>query len=469
MRNIRTHNRRESNWIYLPILSILSSVLLFMVWYGIVVPEEQAFYNYCVIAFLSLALGVLLTIVLSSSRKVDEGNKIYHQIFERDSDIIQMIFRISDNKFQYVSPNIQSIMGYRSGEVGFSFFKSCFRKEHHKEWLKFFDVGAFNESGKKKMELEMSSKYGVVKWMEWQANLVKSNEGEVEFVLFALTDISQRKEQEKSNAQYLKELEQIISERKVENKEEAKLIELNKALDIKNPIRSVDNFIDLLEKRISDQEDDTSLEFLNKVHTGLEKVREMVDGVSNISQIDKKESLMKKIDLNAVLEKVKSNLSYRLYDSRATIKSSELPNVMADEFQMEQLFQNLIENALTYNDSFAPCILISFEEKEESYTLEFTDNGLGVAPKYQKGIFDMFTQVHPEVSHNGSGIGLAICKRICEKHQGKIWVESDGKGSRFYFTIPNQDLWWIDGQLEENENIKHLDHFFTTFKKSETI
>ncbi|MEL6922964.1 MAG: ATP-binding protein [Bacteroidota bacterium] len=473
MRNSGTKNTRELryhgfSWIYLPILSILSSILLFMVLYGLIVQWENEMLTYGIITLCSLTTGMLLSRLWLGSRRYDTGNKIYHQIFERDSGIIQMVYRLSDGKFSYVSPNIQRVLGYRSGEIGFAFFQSCFRRDDHEAWLQLFGIANYGDRGSYSLDLKMSTKFGAVKWINWQANLVRNQKREVEFILFALTDISERKEKEQSNQQYLRELEEIITRQQEQSGASAQ--ESTVVRELMEPVRSAADYAALLQSRLKAEANSNGEELLGQVRNDLEKMKTVISGVAAVSHIEEKHNDMQQVDFNQIIKRVRQRLEAKIRERSAIIKVGELPSLVVDAFQMEQLLHNLLENALTYNDSIAPGIMLSCEELETHFLFELTDNGLGVPAAHQQGIFEMFTQVHPQVPHSGTGIGLAICQRICEKHHGKIWVESDGpgKGSSFYFTLP-KEMAWLMPAAGVSEEVRQLDAFFQQLDQAETI
>jgi len=142
-------------------------------------------------------------------------------------------------------------------------------------------------------------------------------------------------------------------------------------------------------------------------------------------------------DCQAVLNQVLANLKVAIEESGAVITQDHLPMVMADESQMAQLFQNLINNAIKFRGKASPQVHISAEQKEKDWVFSVRDNGIGIDPQYYERIFMLFQSLHSREEYPGTGMGLAICKKIVERHGGRIWVESEpGKGSTFYFTIP---------------------------------
>ena len=142
-------------------------------------------------------------------------------------------------------------------------------------------------------------------------------------------------------------------------------------------------------------------------------------------------------DCNRVLDDTLKNLQAAIEESHARVTHDPLPVIMADQVQMGQLFQNLIGNAMKYRDSKPPEIYLGCKQEGNHWLFWVRDNGIGIDPQYAERIFIIFQRLHGRTEYRGTGIGLAICKKIVEHHGGKIWVESElGKGATFYFTIP---------------------------------
>jgi light-regulated signal transduction histidine kinase (bacteriophytochrome) len=142
-------------------------------------------------------------------------------------------------------------------------------------------------------------------------------------------------------------------------------------------------------------------------------------------------------DSELVLDQVLSNLDLYIKQNKATISNNPLPEVMADNTQLGQVFQNLIINGIKFHTEKSPKIHISAEKKASEWLFSVQDNGIGIDPQYSEKIFEVFKRLHKKEEYPGTGIGLAICKKIVERHGGHIWVESVlGNGSSFYFSLP---------------------------------
>jgi chemotaxis family two-component system sensor kinase Cph1 len=142
------------------------------------------------------------------------------------------------------------------------------------------------------------------------------------------------------------------------------------------------------------------------------------------------------VDVNIIIEKALANLMFEITESRAVITADTLPTVSADDTRLIQLFQNLVGNALKYRTN-TPHIYISAERKDGEWLFRISDNGIGIEPRQFERIFQIFQRLHTREEYSGTGIGLAICKKIVERLGGRIWVESKpGEGSTFFFTLP---------------------------------
>jgi len=145
------------------------------------------------------------------------------------------------------------------------------------------------------------------------------------------------------------------------------------------------------------------------------------------------------VDLQAVLQEVLDNLKMSIEESRTTVEFEQLPVVVANRTEILQLFQNLISNAIKYRGESAPVVKITCEENVHEWVFSVEDNGIGIDPQYSEKIFDMFARLHGKTEYRGTGIGLAICKKIVETHGGRIWVQSEPcDGSIFLFTLPRK-------------------------------
>jgi len=207
--------------------------------------------------------------------------------------------------------------------------------------------------------------------------------------------------------------------------------------DLQEPLRMISSYTQLLAKRYKDQLDNDANEFINYAVDGANRMQVLINDLLSYSRVGTKGEEFSHVDLNSVLEAVKANLKGVIEETGAVIKYSKLPTVMADNSQMIQLFQNLIGNAVKFRrEGVTPEIEITSKKEGNLFRFVVKDNGIGIDKKYLDRIFVIFQRLHTKEEFPGTGIGLAICKKIVERHGGEISVESaEGKGSDFNFTL----------------------------------
>lgn len=205
--------------------------------------------------------------------------------------------------------------------------------------------------------------------------------------------------------------------------------------DLQEPLRMVSSFTQLLAQRYQDKLDQDAQEFIQFAVDGATRMQTLINDLLSYSRIHTRGKEFSKVDMNTVLGKARYNLSLKIQEKNALITNDELPVVHADEGQMTQLLQNLIGNAIKFCKA-NPMIYISSKEENDHYIFSVKDNGIGIEPQYFDRIFQIFQRLLPKGEYDGTGIGLAICKRVVERHGGKIWLESEiNNGTTFYFKL----------------------------------
>lgn len=206
--------------------------------------------------------------------------------------------------------------------------------------------------------------------------------------------------------------------------------------DLQEPLRMVASFTQLLAKRYRGKLDADADEFIGFAVDGATRMQRLLNDLLAYSRVGTRSKAFAAIDCNSVLSDALANLKPAIEESGAVITHEPLPIVRGDEVQLIQLFQNLIGNAVKFYGQEPLQVHISAELKDSDWVFAVRDNGIGIAPEHQRRIFLIFQRLHHRSEYPGTGIGLALCQRIVERHGGRIWVESEvGKGSTFYFTI----------------------------------
>jgi len=211
--------------------------------------------------------------------------------------------------------------------------------------------------------------------------------------------------------------------------------------DLQEPLRTISSFSELLQRRYRADLDDNARGFLDLVSAAAQRMHALINGLLDYSRIESRARPFERCDLNEVLRGALANLDASIRDARATVTHDSLPVVMGDPSQLAQVFQNLVGNAIKFHEERAPRVHISAQpgrRADEGWLLSVRDNGIGIAPADFPRLFQVFKRLHGVDKYPGTGIGLASCKRIVERHRGRIWAEANGSepGATFYFTLP---------------------------------
>jgi PAS domain S-box-containing protein len=207
--------------------------------------------------------------------------------------------------------------------------------------------------------------------------------------------------------------------------------------DLQEPLRMVSSYMQLLAKRYQGKLDRDADEFIGFAVDGAKRMQTLINDLLTFSRVGTRGRPLVSISCEEVVQEALSNLEISIQESGARITHEELPEVKGDLTQLVQLFQNLLSNAIKFHGSESPCIHVGVRREENNWLFNVCDNGIGIDPKFADRIFVIFQRLHNREAYPGTGIGLAICKRIVQRHGGRIWVESrPGNGATFYFTIP---------------------------------
>jgi nitrogen fixation negative regulator NifL len=207
--------------------------------------------------------------------------------------------------------------------------------------------------------------------------------------------------------------------------------------DLQEPLRMVSSYTQLLARRYQGQLDAAANEFIAYAVDGANRMQKLINDLLAYSRVGTRAKALAATDCTAVLDQALANLKAAIETSGAVVTHDPLPTVMHDNLLLVQLFQNLIGNAMKFHVEMPPRIHVSAGQKGDEWVFAVRDNGIGIDPQYAERIFTIFQRLHTREEYAGTGIGLAICKKIVERRGGRIWVESQpGRGSTFYFTIP---------------------------------
>jgi signal transduction histidine kinase len=207
--------------------------------------------------------------------------------------------------------------------------------------------------------------------------------------------------------------------------------------DLQEPLRMVATYTQLLAERYQGKLDADADKYIHYAVDGALRMQKLVQDLLTFSRAGRGRLALESTDCNVVLQTALTNLEAAIQEGHAMVEHTQLPFVMADGFQLVQVFQNLIGNAIKFRGSEAPLIRVSAEAQAKEWIFSVADNGIGIGAEHADNVFIIFRRLHTRAEYPGSGIGLSICKKIIEQHLGRLWFESEpGSGSTFRFTLP---------------------------------
>lgn len=338
-----------------------------------------------------------------------------------------------DGYFKQVNPGLVTNSGYTADELLSTPFIEFVHPNDAELTLQEYERLINGNEDLNAFTTRYITKSGSVKWTAWHTSLIPGEDGLYFTFGNDVTELIESRER-------LEELNDSLKER---NKELALMNdELEQFVyiashDLQEPLRMITSFLSLLEKRIADKLDQKSTQYINFATDGATRMRSLILDLLKYSRVGREVTLKEFVDLNALLKEVVNLNLPLLTEHNVNISIGNLPNVYGIKSALFQVFQNLIQNAVKYRkQDVTPRVAIEGEELDTHWKFTVTDNGIGIDERYFDKIFVIFQRLHTREEYSGTGIGLAICKKIVDFHKGKIWLESIvGEGSTFYFTI----------------------------------
>lgn len=210
--------------------------------------------------------------------------------------------------------------------------------------------------------------------------------------------------------------------------------------DLQEPLRMIGSYTQLLARRYGEKLDEDAREFIGFAVDGVTRMQALINDLLAYSRVGTREVTLEPVDMELVLERVLLTLEPRVVATGGTVENDPLPTVTGDHVQLSQLLQNLVQNAIKFSrPGVPPEVRVTARAEPREWVFGVADNGIGIAPEFRDRIFALFQRLHNREEYDGTGIGLAICQKIVERHGGRIWVEgAPGQGSTFYFTLPRR-------------------------------
>jgi PAS domain S-box-containing protein len=278
------------------------------------------------------------------------------------------------------------------------------------------------------VEYRVGRKNGEWRWWSARGKALRDDRGEPYKMIGSITDITEHKKAEEQLKITMQNLER--------SNKELEQFAYVASHDLQEPLRMVSSYTQLLGKRYKDKLDQDANDFINFAVDGANRMQRLINDLLEYSRVTSRGKPLEKLDLSSVLGQVIATMQHKIQDTNAMVSNEDLPFIIGDEIQISRLFQNLIDNALKFKGEEPPRIHISSKFEGEKVIISFSDNGIGINEKFNDRVFTIFQRLHNREDYPGTGIGLAVCKRIIERHGGKIWLESEeGKGTTFYFTL----------------------------------
>lgn len=374
---------------------------------------------------------------ITEKKQLETALKLSEEQFRGAFEYSAMGIAIADKnkKWTVINNSLCTMLGYTREEL----LKLSFREITHPDdlelglqYLKELEEG---QRDYYKSEKRYLHKDGSIIWVMVVVSMIKNKEGKAHQFVAQVENISQRNEHERVLKRLNEELAVRAQELSNSNKELERFAYVV-SHDLQEPLRMVTSFLQLLEKKYGNTLDDKAKEYISYAVGGAKRMKELILDMLEYSRVSSVEIAYDIVDLDGIIKEVRLTLLPNL--ENATVVSSDLPQVKGIRSQFAQLLQNLIGNALKYRNTERNTLVeVTAKEQQEEWEIRVSDNGIGIDDKHFEKIFVIFQRLHDRNNYSGTGIGLAICKRIVEKHGGKIWVESElGKGSSFIFTIP---------------------------------
>ena len=365
---------------------------------------------------------------MTANRKVAEEKLLAASLYARsllEASLDPLVTISEEGKITDVNKATEDVTGCSREELIGSDFSDYFTAP---EQARAGYQKVFTEGLVKDYPLAIRSKSGRITAVLYNATVYLNPQGEIQGVFAAARDVTERKAMENEIKLAMEKLQQSNAE--------LEQFAYVASHDLQEPLRMVASYVQLIERRYKGKLDSDADEFIGYAVDGANRMRGLIDDLLTYSRVSRLGKPFEITDLESTLEIVLLNLKTSIAENEALVTHDKLPTVMADGGQLVQLFQNLIGNGIKFHGEEAPHVHISVQVRDTDYLFSVRDNGIGIAPEYYDRLFKIFQRLHTREEYPGSGIGLAVCKRIVERHGGQIWIDSQvGKGSTIYFTL----------------------------------
>ena len=360
-----------------------------------------------------------------TERALQESESKYRQIVELAEEGIWVID--GNARTTYANRAMARMLGYEELEM---FGRSLFDFMDEQAIQLANDNMELRRQGiAQRYEFRLKNQDGKDVWTYMSTSPVMDEKGNLLSSCTLVYNITERKKADRQMLQLTEDLKR--------SNEELEQFAYVASHDLQEPLRAVTSYTQLLADRYQGNLDEKADKYINYIVDGATRMQQLINDLLAYSRLGTRGQEFEPTDCNAAVQQSLCNLQIAIAEKKAVITCDAMPTVMADESQLVQLFQNLIANSIKFCRQDIPLIDIAARRQENEWLFYVRDNGIGIAPEYADRIFIIFGRLHGRREYSGTGIGLAMCKRIVERHGGRIWVESqEGKGATFYFSIP---------------------------------
>jgi len=370
--------------------------------------------------------------ITEAKRAQEELSKTQLRLATLFNNLPDVVLYETGAEKDFISENVTDMLGYQAGKFeDYSFFRTIMHPGDYKETSKriqeWRDAGS---PGVLNLEFRVRRADGRYIWLEDHMVKIRNN-GDKDHMSGVLIDVTEHKQAEEK-------LKQLAEKLSVSNKDLEQFAYVA-SHDLQEPLRMVASYIQLLQRRYKGNLTSEADEFINYAIDGVVRMKTLINDLLIYSRVNTREFPPEPVDCNKVMQQVITTLKTSIEENSAVVNYGNLPTVNANQTQLIQLFQNLISNAIKFKKhDVKPVVNVSAKHSGHEWMLSVSDNGIGIDKEFSDKIFVIFQRLHNNHDYPGTGIGLAICKKIVEKLGGHIWVESEpGAGATFNFTVPD--------------------------------
>lgn len=377
----------------------------------------------------------------------------FRTLFEK-SPLGVMISEVNSDGIKTVNKALSNMLGYTTSELEAKQVSFILYPDETDFYNQQFQQLLNGEIDFFELEKKYLHKNGIPIWAKVVVTNVKDRDNQPLYTLAILLNITEQKRQQQKISELFEKLQTVntILEEKVTERTEA-LTLINEELkrsnqdleqfayaashDLKEPLRMIGSFVQVLERQYSDKIDDRGKEYIQFTVEGVQRMSALISSLLQYSRVGRKEAKIRLAKISNMIEIKLIDLSQLIEDKKATINIKNLPSMLKCEpMQLGLVFYNLINNGLKFNESPNPTITIDAKEEKDQVIFSVADNGIGIEQKFKDSVFEIFKRLHGGDKYEGTGIGLALCRKIIYRHNGNIWLESEiGKGTTFYFSV----------------------------------